>query len=169
MVSESSTSEGSKVAAVSGGNGAERPGVNDLSSLRADLSMIRERAGQHEGAANAGGIEERHACLRRALELRPALVDQIEPDMHARRVRQDRKRIRRRKRHRIHWRRGRSVRRLHGAGARLCAAAASADPFIYCLNTSTIRGQMLSLPDEIEIAAKAAPTDAGLPCSRWRS
>jgi sugar phosphate isomerase/epimerase len=35
------------------------------------------------------------------------------------------------------------------------AAPASSEPFVYCLNTSTIRGQMLSLPDEVEIAAKA--------------
>jgi sugar phosphate isomerase/epimerase len=35
------------------------------------------------------------------------------------------------------------------------AAPNSAEPFRYCLNTSTIRGQMLSLPQEIEIAAKA--------------
>ena len=33
--------------------------------------------------------------------------------------------------------------------------AVSSEPFRYCLNTSTIRGQMLTLPQEIEIAAKA--------------
>lgn len=33
--------------------------------------------------------------------------------------------------------------------------AAPRDPFLYCFNTSTIRGQKLSLVEEIEIAAKA--------------
>ena len=31
----------------------------------------------------------------------------------------------------------------------------AADPFIYCLNTATIRGQGLSIADEVELAAKA--------------
>ncbi|MFO0865310.1 MAG: sugar phosphate isomerase/epimerase family protein [Gemmataceae bacterium] len=35
------------------------------------------------------------------------------------------------------------------------APAAPADPFIYCLNTSTIRGQNLPITDEIDLAAKA--------------
>lgn len=35
------------------------------------------------------------------------------------------------------------------------AAPANAEPFGYCLNTSTIRGQKLSLIEEMEIAAKA--------------
>lgn len=34
-------------------------------------------------------------------------------------------------------------------------AMADDEPFIYCLNTSTIRGQKKSLPEEFEIAAKA--------------
>jgi len=48
------------------------------------------------------------------------------------------------------------------AGATACvspaegtAADSSTEPFGYCLNTGTIRGQKLSLPEEIEIAAKA--------------
>jgi len=34
-------------------------------------------------------------------------------------------------------------------------SGANMDPFIYCLNTSTIRGQNLPIADEIDIAAKA--------------
>ncbi len=54
-----------------------------------------------------------------------------------------------------------------GAGAAMAGAAASVasensgqtrEPFTYCLNTSTIRGQKLSLDKEIEIAAKAGYT-----------
>ena len=35
------------------------------------------------------------------------------------------------------------------------APAAPADPFVYCLNTSTIRGQNLPIADEVDLAAKA--------------
>ncbi len=41
------------------------------------------------------------------------------------------------------------------AGTGPSAEKASADPFVYCLNTSTISGQKKSLTEEIEIAAKA--------------
>jgi 2-keto-myo-inositol isomerase len=34
-------------------------------------------------------------------------------------------------------------------------AAGAADPFLYCLNTSTIRGQELPIDEEIEVTAKA--------------
>lgn len=41
-------------------------------------------------------------------------------------------------------------------GGRLCGTVpANADPFVYCLNTSTIRGQNLSIVDEIGIAQRA--------------
>ncbi|MBX9681469.1 MAG: sugar phosphate isomerase/epimerase [Gemmataceae bacterium] len=35
------------------------------------------------------------------------------------------------------------------------APARPADPFVYCLNTSTIRGQNLPIADEVDLAAKA--------------
>jgi sugar phosphate isomerase/epimerase len=41
------------------------------------------------------------------------------------------------------------------AGAALAAEPASAEPFGYCLNTSTIRGKMLPIVEVVEIAAKA--------------
>src|SRR4051812_38451854 len=50
------------------------------------------------------------------------------------------------------------------SGAALCAAASDAgagpterpqDPFTYSLNTSTIRGQNLSIVEEVDIAARA--------------
>src|ERR1700735_4785007 len=34
-------------------------------------------------------------------------------------------------------------------------AKPAADPFTYCLNTATIRGQGLSIADEVDLAAKA--------------
>src|SRR5688572_21060111 len=39
-------------------------------------------------------------------------------------------------------------------GSLLAAPSADAQPFSYCLNMSTIRGQNLSVPQQIEIAAK---------------
>src|SRR5262249_52960040 len=47
-----------------------------------------------------------------------------------------------------------------GAGAVAASAAPAADrpadePFLYCLNTSTISGQKLPLAEEVEIAARA--------------
>lgn len=40
-------------------------------------------------------------------------------------------------------------------GASAAARRSKAEPFRYCLNTSTLRGQGLSLPEEVEIAARA--------------
>jgi sugar phosphate isomerase/epimerase len=42
-----------------------------------------------------------------------------------------------------------------GASARQANSAADKPQFKYCLNTSTIRGQKLSVPDQIDLAAKA--------------
>jgi sugar phosphate isomerase/epimerase len=41
------------------------------------------------------------------------------------------------------------------AESRASAAPSAAEPFRYCLNTSTIRGQMLTVPQQVEVAAKA--------------
>src|SRR6266852_6322826 len=40
-------------------------------------------------------------------------------------------------------------------GAAAAARRSKAEPFRYCLNMSTLRGQGLSLPEEVEIAARA--------------
>ncbi|MEM7147727.1 MAG: TIM barrel protein, partial [Verrucomicrobiota bacterium] len=47
---------------------------------------------------------------------------------------------------------------LANSPARTHAQAAAADPFKYCLNTSTIRGQELSLEEEIDVTAQAGYT-----------
>jgi len=44
---------------------------------------------------------------------------------------------------------------LARSGAATMSAPAAAAPFRFCLNTSTIRGQKLPLPDEIDLAAQA--------------
>lgn len=51
----------------------------------------------------------------------------------------------------------RSKARAQGAPA-AAASSSSKQPFVYCLNTSTIMGQKLKLPQQIDIAAKAGYT-----------
>src|SRR6185503_17531038 len=50
---------------------------------------------------------------------------------------------------------GKSVRATPPAPAPADAASRNASPFLYCLNTATIRGQKLGLVKEIEIAVAA--------------
>ena len=52
----------------------------------------------------------------------------------------------------------RSKAKAQDAGAPAKDSAASKQPFVYCLNTSTISGQKLKLPQQIDIAAKAGYT-----------
>ena len=56
------------------------------------------------------------------------------------------------------WLAGASAAAGAGLAAPLLAPAAEGterDPFSYCLNAATIRGQKLKLPDQVEVAAKA--------------
>jgi sugar phosphate isomerase/epimerase len=57
------------------------------------------------------------------------------------------------------WLGGLSATAVTGLAATEAASAPqaqpAADPFIYCLNTSTIRGQNLSIVEEVDLAAKA--------------
>lgn len=57
------------------------------------------------------------------------------------------------------WLGGISAAALTGVGTASAAAVqdlrTATDPFVYCLNTSTIRGQALSIVDEVALAAKA--------------
>src|SRR5947209_19873120 len=50
---------------------------------------------------------------------------------------------------------GLSATALTGLAATGQEAKPAADPFTYCLNTATIRGQGLSIVDEVDLAAKA--------------
>jgi len=53
------------------------------------------------------------------------------------------------------WLTGISATTLAGVASAGPAAKPAVDPFTYCLNTSTIRGQGLSIVEEVTLAAKA--------------